>query len=55
MPHHALYLHVRDRHPQRWAGHTGNWTAMAAVTLNPERDSVIRMTSVHDQNTRMAA
>ena len=39
----------------REARHARNWTAAAAVMLNPERESVIRMTSVHDQNTRMAA
>ena len=39
----------------REARHTRNWTAAAAVMLNPERDSIVRTTSVHDQNTRMAA
>jgi len=52
----APYFHARDRHPCNDAArHTRNRTAAAAVMLNPERDSVIRMTSVHDQNSRMAA
>ena len=39
----------------RESGHTRNWTAVAEVTLNPERDSVIRMALGNDQNTRLAA
>jgi len=39
----------------REARHPGNRTAAGAVMLNPERDSVIRMTSVYDQITRLAA
>lgn len=38
---HALYLEARQRHPARWARHTRNWTPIDAVTLNPERDSVV--------------
>ena len=39
---HALYLKARERNPARWSGHTRNWTPIGAVTLNPERDSVVR-------------
>ena len=38
---HALYLEARKRHPARWSRHTRNWSPIHAVTLNPERDSVI--------------
>ena len=30
------------RNPQRWSGQTRNWTPVGAVTLNPERDIVVR-------------
>jgi transposase InsO family protein len=34
-------LEARQRHPARWSRHTRNWTPIDAVTLNPERDSVV--------------
>jgi transposase InsO family protein len=39
---HALYLQARERNPARWSGTTRNWVPVGAVTLNPERDSVIK-------------
>ncbi|MDP2976647.1 MAG: IS3 family transposase [Anaerolineales bacterium] len=39
---HALYLQARERNPARWSGDTRNWTPIGAVTLNPERDSIIK-------------
>ena len=39
---HALYQQARQRNPGRWSRQTRNWTPIAAVTLNPERDTVIR-------------
>ena len=42
---HALYLQARERHPRRWSGVTRNWTPIAAVTLNPERDAVVKTRS----------
>lgn len=42
---HALYLKARERHPARWPGRTRNWTPVGAVTLNPERDSVVAKTT----------
>jgi hypothetical protein len=39
---HALYIKARELNPARWSGHTRNWTPIGAVTLNPERDSIIR-------------
>ena len=38
---HALYTQARDGNPERWSGHTRNWSAIGAVTLNPERDAVV--------------
>jgi len=39
---HALYLSARECHPARWSGRTRNWTPVGPVTLNPERDSIIK-------------
>ena len=39
---HAVYQDARQRNPQRWSGSTRNWTPAGAVTLNPERDIVVR-------------
>ena len=39
---HALYLEARERNPSRWSGATRNWSPVGAVTLNPERDSVVK-------------
>jgi putative transposase len=38
---HALYQQARERNPRRRSGPTRNWTPIGAVTLNPERDSVV--------------
>jgi Transposase and inactivated derivatives len=38
---HALYTQARELQPARWAGRTRNWSPIGAVTLNPERDSVV--------------
>ena len=38
---HALYTQARELTPTRWSGRTRNWTPIGAVTLNPERDSVV--------------
>jgi hypothetical protein len=39
---HAVYQDARQRNPQRWSGPTRNWTPVGVVTLNPERDAVVR-------------
>jgi transposase InsO family protein len=50
---HALYQEARERNPRRWSGQTRNWTPIAAVTLNPERDAVVQAALVQSQsNTR---
>ena len=44
---HALYQKARQIHPRRWSRHTRNWQPTGAVTLNPERESVL--TRILDQ------
>ena len=39
---HQVYLRARERNPARWSGNTRNWSPISAVTLNPERDVVVR-------------
>ena len=39
---HELYLEARHRNPRRWSGATRNWTPIEVVTLNPERDSIVK-------------
>ncbi|GMU49915.1 MAG: hypothetical protein AMXMBFR31_21410 [Candidatus Desulfobacillus denitrificans] len=51
---HALYLKAREQNPARWSGNTRNWSPIGAVTLNPERDSVIR-THPAGNNTQVLA
>jgi putative transposase len=39
---HAVYQDARQRNPQRWSGPTRDWAPIGVVTLNPERDIVVR-------------
>ena len=39
---HQTYLQAREQTPARWSRHTRDWTPVGAVTLNPERDAVVR-------------
>ncbi len=39
---HAVYLRAKEQNPARWSGATRNWNPIGPVTLNPERDSVIK-------------
>jgi putative transposase len=39
---HALYTKAREEKPARWSRDTRNWSPIGAVTLNPERDSIIK-------------
>jgi transposase InsO family protein len=52
---HALYLNSRAAHPRRWARHTRNWTPVAAVTLNPERESVVNEALIAEKESASAA
>ena len=38
---HTLYQRAREANPRRWSGRTRDWAPIGAVTLNPERDSVV--------------
>ena len=40
----TLHQAAREDNPRRWSRHTRNWTPIGAVTLNPERDIVLRAT-----------
>jgi putative transposase len=52
---HELYLQARERNPRRWSGATRNWTPIGAVTLNPERDSVVKTHSATLEKQPLAA
>jgi len=39
---HELYARARALNPARWSGLTRNWSPIGAVTLNPERDSIVQ-------------
>ena len=44
---HTLYTQARALNPARWSGKTRNWSPIGPVTLNPERESVVRSNSDH--------
>jgi putative transposase len=46
---HELYQRARRSNPLRWSGQTRDWTPIAAVTLNPERDTVIQAAASRTQ------
>jgi putative transposase len=52
---HALYLQAREKNPARWSGDTRNWSPVGAVTLNPERDCVIKAHSGSNDIQRLVA
>lgn len=52
---HALYLQARQKNPARWSGDTRNWSPIGAVTLNPERDCIIKAHSGCNDIQRLAA
>ncbi len=52
---HALYAQARQRNPARWSGNTRDWSHIGAVTLNPERDSVVNMAAGAQDTQRKAA
>ena len=52
---HALYSRARELNPARWSGNTRNWSPVLAVTLNPERDCVIKTHSACIDTQPMAA
>jgi len=51
---HDVYLKSRQRNPARWSRHTRDWSHVTAVTLNPERESVVTAAS-RSRNTQPLA
>ena len=52
---HELYLKARERNPARWSSSTRDWSHIAVVTLNPERDSVVAAASRREHTQPLAA
>lgn len=52
---HDLYLRAKEQNPARWSGTTRNWNPVGPVTLNPERDSVIKTHLADDDSQAIAA
>ena len=52
---HVVYLRAREANPRRWTRHTRDWTPIAAVTLNPERDAVLNPASRIESIEKIAA
>jgi transposase InsO family protein len=52
---HALYTRARELNPARWSGNARNWSPIGAVTLNPERDCIIKARSVSNDIQPLAA
>jgi len=52
---HALYTQAREQNPARWSGKTPNWSPVGAVTLNPERDSIVKAHSGCNDIQQLAA
>lgn len=52
---HELYTKARECNPRRWSRHTRDWRVIDAVTLNPERDAVVRSVVQHCDKQPLAA
>ncbi len=52
---HALYLEARALNPARWTGNTRDWSHIGAVTLNPERDRIVKTHSQDIDKQPLAA
>jgi len=50
-----MYTQAREQNRARWSGKTRNWSPVGAVTLNPERDCVIRAYSDNNPIQQLAA
>lgn len=51
---HTLYRQARQRHPTRCSGATRDWSLIDVVTLNPERDEVVKLAACV-QHTQLKA
>ena len=52
---HALYANARELNPARWSGKTRNWSPIGPVTLNPERDCIVKAQSADNDIQPLAA
>jgi putative transposase len=52
---HALYVRSKAAHPRRWPRNTRNWNPITVVTLNPERDAIIKSVAGCVHHTRSVA
>ena len=52
---HALHSETRQLNPARWSGNTRNWSPIGAITLNPERDCIIKAHSANHNIQPLAA
>ncbi len=52
---HALYANARELNPARWSGKTRNWSPIGPVTLNPERDCIVKAKSADNDIQPLAA
>jgi hypothetical protein len=52
---HLLYEGARAKNPARWSRHTRNWSPIAAVTLNPERDGIVAAVTTTSKSMPLAA
>ena len=52
---HALYTSARALNPARWSRSTRNWSPVGPVTLNPERDAIVKMHSASNDIQPLAA
>ena len=52
---HALYATARELNPARWSGSTRNWSPIGHVTLNPERDCIVKSHSAGNTIQPLAA
>jgi hypothetical protein len=52
---HELYAKAKLRNPARWSGNTRDWSQIGAVTINPDRDSVVNMAAAAQDTQQKAA
>ncbi len=52
---HALYATARELNPARWSGSTRDWSPIGHVTLNPERDCILKSHSAGNTIQPLAA
>ena len=52
---HEVYTKAKETNPARWSGATRDWTPCGPVTLNPERESVVKEFAQQADTYRLAA